>query len=87
MSQTLKVYDDSKGGGACRSCHAPITWFELTSGKRHPVNGREPAYLRTAHEPGTHRLIGEIDGAESHFATCPDAKSWSRGKATQGASR
>lgn len=77
--RTLKVWDDTRGHGRCRSCDAPIWWFELTSGKRHPFVGKEPpVYLKTEHEPETHRLIGYIDAAESHFANCPQAKSWSR---------
>lgn len=74
--RTLRVYDDSKGAGECRSCHAKISWFELVSGKRHPFDG-DPVYVQTEHDAGM-RLIGHIDQAESHFATCPQAKSWSR---------
>ena len=75
----LKVFDDTRGFGRCRSCDAPITWFELVSGKRHPFNGPDlPVYLQTEHEPSTHRLIGHVDSAESHFATCPDADTFRR---------
>jgi hypothetical protein len=75
----LKVYDDTSGRGTCRSCGASITWYELTSGKRHPFDG-EPTYVRTAQADG--RLVGEIDTSfcTSHFATCPDAKDWRRRK-------
>lgn len=76
MSGVLKVLDDTKGGGECRSCHAAITWFELVSGKRHPFDG-EPVYLKTeTNDDG--RLVGHIDRSESHFATCPQSKDWSR---------
>lgn len=73
----LKVFDDTKGRGQCRSCEAPIWWFELVpTGKKHPfdaappAHGRQagrtvpeggPVYVRTEHEAGTHRLIGHID--------------------------
>ena len=77
MTKTLRVFDDSKGRGECRSCHARLTWFELVSGKRHPFDG-DPVYLLTEHDPATMRLIGSIDQRESHFGTCPQAKSWSR---------
>jgi hypothetical protein len=73
---TLKVLDDTRGGGTCRSCGASIVWFELVSGKRHPFEA-DPVYLRTTHDEA-HRLIGEIDAAESHFAHCPDANEWRR---------
>ena len=74
----LKVFDDTKGRGECRSCHAPVTWFQLTSGKRHPFDG-DPVYVRTEHDQDR-RLIGHIDASihTSHFATCPDAKEWRR---------
>lgn len=76
-SGVLHVYDDSRGSAFCRSCHAPVTWFELISGKKHPFDG-EPVYLTTYHESGSHRLVGTISTDESHFATCPDSKDWSR---------
>lgn len=75
-STPLYVYDDTKGKAECRSCHAKITWFELVSGKRHPFDG-EPVYLRT-HTDDSGRLIGHIDRADSHFATCPQSREWSR---------
>jgi hypothetical protein len=73
----MRVYDDTKGAGTCRSCGASITWFQLVTGKRHPFDG-EPAYVRTVAVDG--RLVGEIDTAvsTSHFATCPQAKDWRR---------
>lgn len=76
----LEVWDDTKGRGACRSCGASLTWFALvSSGKRHPFDGN-PVYLRTSHDESTRRLIGELDSKDSHFATCPDSKQWSRAK-------
>lgn len=75
---TFDVLDDTRGGGACRSCHAPITWFVLAkSGKRMPFDG-DVVYVRTRHEDG--RLVGVVDGSinPSHFATCAQADSWRR---------
>lgn len=75
----LKVWDDTRGFGHCRSCRAGIWWYELVSGKKHPFDGREPpVYLQTEQEIETRRLIGHIDSADSHFATCPQGKTWSR---------
>jgi len=74
----LKVYDDTRGVGRCRSCDAVITWFELTSGKRHPFNGRDPVYLQTESESATARLIGHLDAKDSHFTTCPQSAVWRR---------
>ena len=75
----LKVWDDTRGGGRCRSCEAPITWFQLTSGKRMPFNG-EPTYVKTETDPATRRLIGHIDSSvdTSHFASCPESAQWRR---------
>ena len=71
----LHVYDDTKGKGECRSCHASIFWFTLVSGKKHPFD--TDVYLTTMHGDDR-RLIGTISAEDSHFATCPQAKEWSR---------
>ncbi len=75
----LKIYQDSKGKGACRSCGAPIEWAELTSGKRHPFDG-EIVPVRTQGSILEGRVIEEVDTSisHSHFETCPDAKRWRR---------
>jgi len=75
----LKALDDTKGAGRCKSCHAPIWWFELVSGKRHPFDaqpgGEPPVYLKTEHNE-ERRLVGHIDASVSHFATCPEGRLW-----------
>lgn len=74
----LRIYQDSKGMGTCRSCGAAIEWAELISGKRHPFNP-PIVVLRTqgAILDGT-RTIETIDGniTTSHFSSCPQAKEW-----------
>ncbi len=72
----LSVLVDSEGHGTCRSCHADITWYELTSGRKHPVNRGAPI-LQTKHDDNG-QLVGTIDSSDSHFATCPQARDWSR---------
>jgi hypothetical protein len=67
--RTLKVFDDSKGHGTCRSCGAAVTWYELISGKKHPFKG-DPVYLLTEYDKDTRRMIGHLDRADSHFADC-----------------
>lgn len=63
----------------CRTCSAPVVWAKHEStGKRMPLN-RDPI-------PGgpyqiDERGIARVDrsypeGRISHFATCPQAKSW-----------
>ena len=75
----LKIYADSKGAGACRSCGAAITWAELTSGKRHPFDG-EIVAVRTQGNVLEGRVIEDVDTSitTSHFATCPQATDWRR---------
>jgi hypothetical protein len=80
----LKIYQDSRGPGICRSCGAVIEWAELMSGKRHPfdriivrhtqfdmLNGREVQEVHT-------------DDSPSHFQTCPDAVDWRRRRERMG---
>ena len=76
----LKIYQDSKGRGTCRSCGAAIERAALVSGKRHPfdapiVVGRSQGSIL---DDG--RVIEEVDTTVSptHFATCPQAVGWRR---------
>lgn len=75
----LKIYQDSKGRGTCRSCGAAIEWAELTSGKRHPFDA-PIVVVRSQGSVLEGRVIEHIDTAvsASHFATCPDANDWRR---------
>jgi hypothetical protein len=55
----------------CRSCKAPCYWVKMASGSNMLVNrGRE---ARVCFVDGQWRTLGAYT---SHFATCPDAKSW-----------
>ena len=56
----------------CKICGADIEWVSLRTGKSMPVN------LRPVHTIVTNdgRVVS---GRESHFSTCPKAKTW-RGK-------
>ena len=69
------------GGDAaeCRTCNAPVIWVQSAStGKRMPLN-RDPI------PGGTYQIdergFAHVDrsqptGRISHFATCPNAKTW-----------
>jgi hypothetical protein len=71
---TALYYADTREPGNCRSCEAPIEFARnVKTGKRMPFNAPIVA-LRTSHEPETHRLIEEVDLAQTHFATCPKAR-------------
>jgi len=71
--QILRIKTGERNLGTCRSCGATIEWAELVSGARHPFNS-------PLHPVGGTDVTLEVDAAQSHFATCPDAKKWSKGK-------
>jgi hypothetical protein len=78
----LKIFQDSHGGrSACRSCGAPIEWAETVAGKKMPFDW---PIMVLRHEGNPikqgERVVEEVntDISASHFATCPDAKTWSR---------
>ena len=76
----IAIYQDSRGKGRCRSCGAPVEWAETLKGKRMPFDG-EIVAVRTQGSPIWERVIEYVDTTvtPSHFATCPDAKTWRRG--------
>lgn len=74
----------------CRSCGKAIRWVQTEKGKGHPLNpdpdpegnavfvGEEedgPVHFMTKDERATCSRLRYT----SHFATCPDARTWSRG--------
>jgi hypothetical protein len=73
----LRLYQDSRGAGTCRSCGQAIEWAELISGKRAPFDRIIPVQTQAGVLEGA-RVIEDVDTAvsTSHFATCPDAKQW-----------
>lgn len=75
--KTTDVYGDTRGGGVCRGCGAPLVWAEIVaSGKRMPFNPPCVA-LTTRHDDG-HRLIEAVDLADNHWATCPQRNQFKR---------
>jgi len=76
----LRIWQDSRRLGTCRSCGAPIEWAELITGSRMPFNA-PITVLRSQDELlSGGRTIEDVDTAisVSHFATCRDAKDWRR---------
>ena len=57
--------------GYCRSCNARIEWVETEKGKHMPVDW--PLRVLSEHQTSIGRMVTVIDGAQSHFVTCPDA--------------
>lgn len=74
------IFADTRGGGTCRSCQAPIVWAEIVkSGKKMPFNPPLVALL-TDHDKGSGRLVEGVALDESHFATCPNAPAWRKSR-------
>jgi hypothetical protein len=75
---SLKLYQDSRAPGTCRSCGAAIEWAELTTGKRMPFDRITPTNAQLAMVGG--RIVEEVETTTSptHFQSCPDAKDWRR---------
>jgi len=79
--------------GRCRSCLAPIVWVRTPAGRAMPVDPEPVRVRRDAEGTGTYvdPHVGTFRGTPSengdpayvsHFATCPQAKTWR--KPTQG---
>jgi len=60
----------------CRSCGAPIYWVATKNGKRMPVEVTVRHDFRC--EVPTHDRWGQ---GVSHFASCPQSRSWRTGVA------
>lgn len=68
------------GDGACRTCGAPLLWFETPSGKRLPVDdcravrnpGRPDGLWHLGDTLDRERACGSLL-VHNHFSTCPGA--------------
>lgn len=81
VSNTIKIYADTRGVGVCsgRDCRKRILWAEIVgSGKKMCFNDLELPALRTYQEEGTMRLVEVVDRDDNHWATCPNARDFSR---------
>lgn len=56
----------------CRSCGARIVWIETAAGKKMPLDEKKATVVL---DDGT-----VVTGRVSHFATCPQAGEWRKGK-------
>ena len=62
----------------CRSCVASIQWAVTTAGKKVPLNTKPlKVFVLVDRETG---IYGLETGFESHFATCPEAKTHRKDK-------
>jgi hypothetical protein len=66
--------------GECRSCHAPVLWAKTVAGKDMPL---DPAPVDNGNinlQAGIARYVDPGAGQYvSHFATCPQGKTWRKG--------
>ena len=69
----------------CRSCHAPVRFIPLQSGKRAIVDDKPVKATGTAQLVFADGVVGRVHptradamtfGYRDHHATCPDAKEW-----------
>lgn len=73
--QLVKLRKATMGTAFCRSCGAPITWYRtLATGRPMPIDGHNPELL----DGDADYVVAHAD--QTHWATCPDAKTWRRGK-------
>jgi hypothetical protein len=75
----------------CRSCNAAIRWVTTEKGKGHPLNpdpdaGGNVVFVGPTEQGAVHFMTKDEMAAPtsrprytSHFATCPQARTWSRG--------
>ena len=65
--------------GRCKGCNQWVEWVTVTStGRKLPVNA--PLETVRVHAGLDGRLLTVIDGATSHFATCPEAQKFRKSK-------
>jgi hypothetical protein len=79
ITKTIEIYQASRGRTTCRgaSCGAPIEWAEVVnSGKRLCFDAPITPLRTFPDERG--RLVDVVDLSRSHWATCPDTKSFRR---------
>jgi hypothetical protein len=94
-AQLARDVAEAAAAGKCRSCGADVLWVQWRSGKRMPVDAvpdmRPPPkggtlVLFVSHgKLFVHTYDAVADGPKrnrftSHFATCPEAGEWRKGR-------
>lgn len=75
--KTVEIYADTRGVSKCSSprCGKRILWAQVVkTGRKMCFDDTDLPALRTRHDPGSRRLIEEVDLDANHWATCPDAR-------------
>jgi hypothetical protein len=82
MNKTYRVFGNNLSGGTCKGCGKAIVWAETLNGKQMPIDGtvNDLTPVASIHEDG--RIVFLLDATinPSHFGTCPQAKSFRRGR-------
>jgi hypothetical protein len=79
-ARRITIWADTRGLSRCRSCNAAIEWAEVVaSGKRMPFDG-EIVPVSSAHKDGRLVEVVDTDVTRPHWASCPQAEQWRRGK-------
>lgn len=72
---------------ACRSCNAPVRWVSTALGKRMPIDAVPTDAGTIVVDAGVATVVAPEDLFDtrqprytSHFATCPQAAEWRKGK-------
>ena len=68
----LRSFKQNTGVGKCRSCARSIVWMPTAKGKTMPVDAETVGRDDTEYDPAK--------GHISHFATCPDAQKFRKGR-------
>jgi hypothetical protein len=64
----------------CKGCGAEIVWSVTQLGKRIPLDARPERRFLLLSDPG--EGVRLVDTYQSHFATCPKAPEFRKGKAS-----
>lgn len=73
----FRIIASTRQPGECRSCQAPITWVKTFPKEKAMPLERDAVALKTEHD-NTHGTIEHVASADSHWAHCPHAKTWSK---------
>lgn len=63
----------------CRACGAPLLFVQDAEGKTHPLDTRSPTF-RVERDLAGDEIAVRSDAMVSHFATCPKASDFSKGR-------
>ena len=64
----------------CRGCGKPMIWAEDNEGKNIPLDPKPPVYELMGENRGKSLVRRHRQAFVSHFATCPDAAQFSKGR-------